>query len=478
MMIKVEFLRAYNFEYENDFYLFDTNSFDICKIDKDTYDAIEKIKKGDLSSIPQKIMDKFSKLLENDIFFGEDCFLDSKVDSDTAYLSLAPVYGCNFRCKYCFASAGENYVEKEQVLRQFTKDTLFYTLEYFTNQLFPNQKNYRIDLVSGGEPLLNFEIIKHIVEYVNEFNNVKKDSKITLWMCTNGTLLTDEINRFLSQNGVSIGISIDGNKQTHNKFRVFKDGTGTYDSVVRNYKNIKNSALYSNHYKDIWGLSVVNSQNCKVVDNLLHFKELGFKNVQFKLVRLCKENELSINSNNISNVIAEYKKLTSLLLREVENDRIDLMMMVLNDNDYFGKILKRIILKEIHIQRCWAGRKKVSICPNGDIYPCDSFVGLKQFKIGNINCTEPINWNVIDRYSVNERATCQKCSIKYICGGDCYYNVSIVDASNECDYIFCYFMQEISKMVLYLYYNLKFNNPTAFKKIESIMNYRNKLSRR
>ncbi|MFQ9150415.1 MAG: SPASM domain-containing protein [Blautia sp.] len=58
--------------------------------------------------------------------------------------------------------------------------------------------------------------------------------------------------------------------------------------------------------------------------------------------------------------------------------------MIINENDQFGKILKRLILNQLHIRRCYAGCNKITICPDGSIYPCDSFVGKENYKIGDI----------------------------------------------------------------------------------------------
>ena len=95
--------------------------------------------------------------------------------------------------------------------------------------------------------------------------------------------------------------------------------------------------------------------------------------------------------------------------------------MILNDNDQFGKILKRILLNQIVIKRCGVGKNKMTICPDGSIYPCDSFVGIDEFNLGNINSLNKV-YHSIENCEVYKRNICNKCEVNLLCGGDCFYH--------------------------------------------------------
>ncbi len=100
------------------------------------------------------------------VFLGAGLLRSVKVseksldDEKKAYLSFAPTYECNFCCSYCFAESGNKYVG---VQRKFSEENLIEMLDYFFLKAFPNASNYRIDFVSGGEPLLGIDIIKKAI---------------------------------------------------------------------------------------------------------------------------------------------------------------------------------------------------------------------------------------------------------------------------------------------------------------------------
>ena len=295
------------------------------------------------------------------------------LSAQKAYLSFAPTYQCNFRCSYCFGLYGQKYKGLE---RSFSKEKIRLIIDYFIKELFPNANQYRIDFVSGGEPLMGFEIIKEAILYVEKLTWDEK-KQISVWLCTNGSLLSDEINAFLSNHNVSIGISIDGNKEYHDKNRVDASGRGTYDKIISNIQAIQSDKTLSKKYKDIWGLCTASNENCNFIELLKHFRKIGIKNVQIRLVRNGKRYDSELINKN-------YKNLSKFLLDSYKSGDEFFLNMILNDNDQFGKVLKRVLLNSTVSRRCNAGINKVTICPNGDIYPCDSLVGVDKFIIGNV----------------------------------------------------------------------------------------------
>lgn len=124
----------------------------------------------------------------------------SQTMPETAYLSFAPVYGCNFRCKYCFGEFGNKY---QGTVRSFEQYSLYEMLDFFFEKAFPNARQYRLDFVSGGEPLLGFQIIRDAVLYIEKYQQISH-KKVSVWLCTNGSLLTDEIVSFFCEHNISI----------------------------------------------------------------------------------------------------------------------------------------------------------------------------------------------------------------------------------------------------------------------------------
>jgi uncharacterized protein len=356
-----------------------------------------------------------SNLYNNSIFFCEDTELLKDVYHD-AYISLAPVHNCNLRCKYCFATHGEKYLGKE---RTFTKEVLEQSLNYLYFSSFKDVKSFRIDFVSGGEPLLAFDVIQNLISVCDRLDKLH-DKKTKFWLCTNGTILDEKYFELLNENKFNIGISLDGPQEENDKYRVFDNGVGSYEKASETIQSILQNPNLSRNFKNIWGLVVITSQTQSLVDILKHHKEIGFSRVQMKVVRTT-DTELTINEKSIEKLKELYNDLSDFLIENIKNDDIAYFNMFLNDNDYFGKIIRRIILRTIISNRCQAGKNKVSLAANGDLYPCDSFVGNSDLVIGNAieKHSDPKD---ICNVFCSGRDTCCGCWDRFVCGGDCFHN--------------------------------------------------------
>lgn len=447
-------ISTYLFSLNKEFYLYDFNMKIIMQINQQLYnDLLKYIKKGKINSDNYII----HKLLKNG-FFRENKIAAQMNEINIAYLSFAPTYQCNFRCKYCFGEYGNKY---NGILRSFTESSLKNILDYFFFVAFPNYERYRLDFVSGGEPLLGFNIIKATIQYIEE-NIIPKGKKVSMWLCTNGALLTNEIIEFLSEHNVSIGISIDGTKEMNDMYRIDAFGNGTYDQICKGISLVHNNKNATLKFKNLWGLCTATEENCDFVSILQHMKLLNFNNVQIRLIR-------SEKKYNISKILSEYDKLADFLLNSYFSNQLQFLYMILNDNDQFGKVLKRIILDQILFNRCNAGINKITICPDGSIYPCDSFVGLKQFQIGTVSNTNNIK-NIYKNINVNTIKKCSKCSINYLCGGDCYYNSFMkTGAQTIPDEEFCKIQKHIIELCLMIRYKMETSDSERFKQLRKFV---------
>ncbi len=422
------------------------------------------------------VVKKINQLASKKIFFIDSfSYKEDERIYKKCFISFPPVHACNLRCKYCFASHGTNYKGEQ---RKFEKDMLKKALEFIYFELFPECESYRVDFVSGGEPLLNYEMI----EYVNDLRNYyqKTSNKwLDMWLCTNGTLLDENILSYLNKNNIKIGMSIDGPQKLHDYARVDENGEGTYDTVKGWIQHIVKSPNYSRALKEIWGLVVITNHTESLVDILKHHKEIGLKSVQMKIVRSAPDQDYAINSENLDRVKEMYVELIEFFKEEaLLNNSIDYLCMILNDNDFLGKIVRRLLLKELFMYRCGAGRLKVSIAQNGDIYPCDSFVGMDEFKLGNISTG--INHEVREKFynaTVFNRKKCAKCWAKFICGGDCLYQDYIINKDIYEPYnVHCELIKYTVPRVLELLWVIQKNNLKLFKQLDKFMKIRDRLN--
>lgn len=444
-------IHCHVFDCNGSFYLYDHYCGIIIELSHELYICLRKFLQGDeLSPFQKSIIDE---MINSGLICGENEINKNCSDQyTTAYLSFAPIYQCNFRCSYCFGDHGDKYNGE---CKQFTDDSLKAMLEYFLYTVYPDVKQYRIDFVSGGEPLLGFDIIKKTIAYVENFSS-QTGKKVSIWLCTNGSLLSDEISEFLSLHNVSIGISLDGKKEIHDQHRIDAKGEGTYDRVVKNIQQLKSDTKLSKKFKNIWGLSVGSNDNHNFVDILKHHKKIGFQSVQIKLVR---------NNQNfdICNILQSYDDLVTFIFDKFKNKEYDYINLILNDNDQFGKVLKRILLNQTVTRRCSAGTNKITICPDGTIYPCDSFVGIKEFELGTID-SGIHNKDTFSNAVVSKRGKCRKCSLRYLCGGDCYYNSYINTGSIlSPDVEFCKIQKHIIEACIVLRYQMEKYDSKAYK---------------
>ena len=440
----------YLFCHENNYYLYDLVGSVILQLNPSLYNALKKYANNEECTLQeQEFINMFlsSGLLQDFSSIPDPAPIESKV----AYLSFAPTYKCNFRCSYCFGDHGEKYKGEK---REFTKESLIQTLDYFFLKAFPNAKQYRIDFVSSGEPLLGLDIIKEAVKYIEKYS-VDSGKQISMWLCTNGSLLTDEIIEYLSLHNISIGISLDGRKKYNDATRFDVNGNGTYDKICSGISLIQNNKKVSKKFKYIWGLCTATNENCDFIDILNHMNELGFKNVQIRLIR-------SSEKYDVEKINTQYDRLSNALLSMYSQGNLTYFRMILNDNDQFGKVLKRMLLDHLLIRRCNAGTNKITICPDGTIYPCDSLVGFSDFALGTIN--DGWNRTLYKETTVNSISKCQECNIKYLCGGDCYYNSFMKTGCRFTpDNEFCQIQRHIINLAIVLRYQMQITNPDLYE---------------
>ncbi|MFZ3134499.1 radical SAM protein [Methanothrix sp.] len=151
-------------------------------------------------------------------------------------LTLNVTEDCNFRCKYCAYNPGNYEYNRSYSNKYMEFSVAKKAIDYYFSLLLEGRRYnpIRAPAISffGGEPLLNFNLIKKCVNYIND--RYKDDKVLYYGVTTNGTLLDDEKINWLIQNNFDIDISLDGPKDEHDRNRVYKNGKGTFKDVMRN----------------------------------------------------------------------------------------------------------------------------------------------------------------------------------------------------------------------------------------------------
>lgn len=326
-------------------------------------------------------------------------------------LCLHPSRKCNLNCKYCFRES--KYLGDEQLTFKIAKDAI----DFLVDKYAPYASKYVIDLSGSGEPLLQIDLVKQIVNYCkNKRNEVCKN--IEVMFCTNLTLLTPELVDYLdNEPTIILGTSIDGDQITNDNNRVYANGKGTYDDIVKALKMFKNKKI---------GLAVtitpLNQDVDLIYDHLYHLPNVDC--ISMKFIRNFDSSKYGFSNFNVSYLLDRYEKLCINILEELEKGNFNYLKKLLQGGDYFGGVIYNNLFKGTYkIYRCDAGKTRIVVNNIGDIFACSVMYGNEDFKIGNIYKGIQIKkQSEFEVVSIKREIKCKDCIIRNICGGECYVN--------------------------------------------------------
>ncbi len=234
--------------------ILDTYSGSVHVTDDVAYDAVEGLDAGKpRSEIAAQLLDKYKdrgvtskdirdtfsdidELISQGKLFSEDIFKDKAFDlknrsNVVKALCLLVAHTCNLNCSYCFASQGKFHGQQGLMDFETGKRALDFLVE--NSGL---RKNLEVDFF-GGEPLVNFEVCKQLVAYARSIEK-EKNKNFRFTLTTNGVNLTDEVIEWANRECYNVVLSLDGRKEVNDRFRVDKNGNGSYDRIVPNFQRL------------------------------------------------------------------------------------------------------------------------------------------------------------------------------------------------------------------------------------------------
>lgn len=398
------------FHYNNDSYLVNVEDMNVHSISTQLSKIITTIfVRSDhlISEFDFLIIKKLKLIKENTDLKKSDITqkIVKKMDYPITSISLFVSQKCNMSCVYCYGGNGE-YTQ----IGTMEKKVAFGAVDW----LIEKSKNVRKINISffGGEPLLNFSLIKETV-YYSKKQVAKNKKNITFGITTNGSLLTDEIILFLEKENINTLISFDGPPVYQNNQRPLRNGTGSYDLVYNNIKKIR--TVFTNLRARATILP--NNDPFQIQK---HLEYVGFSSFQLSKASPVLIGQSNNKGNSSEKILSEKmisytrSELRELLLnikeRRLKRDGIHIMLIAIKDKHrlYYG---------------CGVGKGNAAISTEGDIYPCHRFVGTQDMKVGSIfNYDEVIEVNEYYRAVVDNLPKCNSCWVRYYCGGGCFYN--------------------------------------------------------
>lgn len=295
---------------------------------------------------------------------------------------------CNMDCKYCYEGSEKN---KQAMSTETIEAAINYTVGHLKGQ---GNDNTLVVVMHGGEPLLEFEKIKRIVNGLKE----RIDSSVLKFaITTNGTLINDEIERYLCKEFYSISLSIDGNKLSHDANRIFKNGKGTYDSIINSFLRILENR------PDTRARMTVNTDTVtNLYTNVKHLVDLGFKTI----IPVPDTYDSRWNMELMDVLYKQLEKIAVLLKEHKKNDEDIAIGLV----DEIARKRKNTI--------CDGGVSSINIDPTGNIYPCTYTVGNESFIIGHVSSgTSADRLSEIDKLGGVVNKDCEGCTRYDYCVG-------------------------------------------------------------
>ncbi len=396
----------------------DTNTGLVHAVDKIVFDLLmnEKFKDENKyselyneygESTVREALSEIQYLIDNKMLYTEDIKYVNTIKPVIKAMCLNMTHDCNLRCEYCFASQGTYNGEKAFLSFETGKKAFDYLVKNSGNR-----KNLEVDFF-GGEPLMNFDVIKKLVDYGRSLEK-EYNKHFRFTVTTNGVLLDEEKMDYINENMDNVVLSIDGRKETNDRMRKTINKKGSYDLIVDNYKRF----ISKRGSKDYFARGTYTSNNLDFSEDVKHMRELGFDKISVEPVVAKDEEKYALKKEHVDILKKEYEKLAEYYIESYKSKDRRFQFFHFNIELEGGPcIYKRSI-------GCGAGTEYVAVTPSGDLYPCHQFVGNEEFIIGNVE--EGItNRALADKFknvSVNDKPACRDCWAKYFCSGGCHAN--------------------------------------------------------
>lgn len=428
-------------QYKNNGYniVLDVCSGSVHVVDELVYDMIAMFESKSKDEIVKEIKNKYKALYsDEDIadaysdicelkeagqLFTEDVYKDVVIDfkkrkTVVKALCLHIAHDCNLACQYCFADEGSyNGHPRELMSYEVGKQALDFLIENSGNRV-----NLEVDFF-GGEPLMNFDVVKKLVEY-GRMREKEAGKNFRFTLTTNGVLLNDEIIEFCNKEISNVVLSLDGRKEIHDLMRPTRNGKGSYDVIVDKFKNFVEKRGDKSYY--VRGTFTRN--NLDFTEDFKHMVDLGFKEISIEPVVSPDDCPYAIREEDIDQICQEYDKLALDIIERHKCGKPITFFHYMLDLNGGPCVYKRL-------SGCGSGTEYLAVTPQGELYPCHQFVGIDGFKLGDV-------YNGIEKKELVEefklcnvyaKDKCKDCFARFYCSGGCAANAyqfhgSILDA--------------------------------------------------
>lgn len=398
-------------------------------VDDLAYDVIEMYENSDKENIIKAMLEKYkdnpeitaeeisdcyddvTELKDNGKLFTADKYEDlafdfKKRNTVIKALCLHIAHTCNLNCEYCFASQGKYHGDRALMSFEVGKRAIDFLIENSGSRV-----NLEVDFF-GGEPLMNFDVVKQIVAYARIIEK-EKNKNFRFTLTTNGMLVDDDVIEFANKECHNVVLSLDGRKEVHDHLRKTVSGKGSYDIIVPKFQEFVKKRGNKGYY--VRGTYTHN--NTDFTNDIFHMADLGFTELSMEPVVCSPEDPYALTYDDLPILFEQYEILAKEMLKREKEGRPLTFYHYMIDLTGGPCIYKRI-------SGCGSGTEYMAVTPWGELYPCHQFVGDPKYSLGNIyegvtNTAIQDEFKLCNAYA---RPNCKDCWAKLYCSGGCAAN--------------------------------------------------------
>lgn len=393
-------------------------------------------------------------------------------------LTLLVTTECNLACSYCIY--GGHYVKHSALDKKRMSPSVMKASMDFLAKHSVESEEIQIDFF-GGEPLLAFQTIRNGVKYLQSIIPTKK-IQLVFTIATNGTIMTQEIIDFLVGNGVFIQFSIDGDKHCHDNHRTYKNGTGTYEDVIRNLRYIR--SVSSDYYRNNVRIkAVITSQNMNLPDSAflkeplireqMELGHLSFVDLEpFNDVE--RDSDYIFRLNTLGNILLNLRSIESETQLQSKLSHRFWALYGQNFHRFFGMQAAVVSPSERNgipfVKSCVLGARHATVSPEGEVHVCIRARNGNNFMIGDV---QQGDWQ-FDKIAALYRRLyepwkeCDGCFLRRACEFCCEVLDGREGKWEESRHQFCRFNRKKHRTIFRYMLDFMENNPAMWNYLEDL----------
>lgn len=411
------------FKTMNRFWVYDRQSNSIISVTEEEHNNLKRIEEEGFDRNDNPVLHNY----QNQGIFQPNTVRRIKHSrtNDLEHLSNTRIYQlilqvtqqCNLRCEYC-AFSGAYFANRQHSSKTMSFEIAKDAIDFF---LARTKEQERVHIgFYGGEPLLEFKLIKQCVDYIKKLIEGKSYG---FGLTTNGTLLTEQVVDYLIDNNFDISISLDGSKSEHDKNRKFLSGEGSFDKIMENVVSIKNRDL-DFFLTKVSFLTVVNPKidmKCTLdffaSDMIMRDTNIIFSSLQ----ETGTDMTIRYDDKHQQTLRFEYLKMLFFLIGKLDKKYVSELTMASREQytKTFMTLKKHSSLSSVahHGGPCLPGIRRLFVTTDARLFPCEKVSDQNDyFCIGSLE--SGFNYqqmeNIMNNGIITE-AECIKCWCLPLC---------------------------------------------------------------